>query len=155
LALDLDLADNVALLEHRTRATRVLDWAGIRASAERIRSEFDVQAPELSVSVRTLSGGNQQRFLVGREIGAAADLLVAENPTRGLDVAATNFVHERLADLVAHADAPGVLLVSTDLDEAIALADRMFAIVRGRLVEIAPEVRTREGVGRVMLGGSA
>jgi simple sugar transport system ATP-binding protein len=101
-----------------------------------------------------LSGGNQQRLVVAREISVASDLLVAENPTRGLDVAATRFVHDELRGLVAKGEeAPGVVLLSTDLDEILALSDRVLVIVRGRLFDVPDEQRNREGVGALMLGG--
>ena len=155
LILDFDLAENVALLAHRISSERVMDWPAIRASAERIRLDFDIRALDTRVRARTLSGGNQQRLVVGREMGTATDLLVVENPTRGLDVASAEFVHRLLQERVASADPPGVLLISTDLDEVLALSHRVFAIVRGKLIEIRAEGRTREAVGLVMLSGSA
>jgi len=155
LILDFDLAENVALLEHRISSSRVMDWPAIRASAERIRKEFDIRAPDSRVQARALSGGNQQRLVVGREMGNATDLLVVENPTRGLDVASTAFVHRLLQERVAAADAPGVLLISTDLDEVLALSHRVFAMVRGKLIDVGADGRTREAVGLAMLSGSA
>ena len=154
LALDLDLAENVALLEHRMTDSRLLDWTEIRASTERIVQDFDVRTPDTYTLARALSGGNQQKLVVGREIRAAGDLLVAENPTRGLDVVATGFVRALLPELVAAPDGPGVLLVSTDLDEVIELSDRIFTAVRGRLIEIPADASTRDSIGSVMLAGT-
>ena len=111
-----------------------------------------------------LSGGNQQRLVVARELDRNPDLLVAENPTRGLDILATAFVHVKL-DQFRRSGASGpqgaqgadgserraVVLISTDLDEVLGLADRVVVMVRGRLVPVAPEETTREAVGRIMV----
>ena len=156
LALDFDLSENVALAAHRDaefRSSGLLKWDEIRARAEHLRTEFAVRATDTSVHARTLSGGNQQRLVIGRELPVAKDLLVAHNPTRGLDVAATDFVHGRILDTVgAGPEGPAVVLISTDLDEVLALSDRLFVIVRGRLSEVPLGQRTREGVGALMLG---
>jgi simple sugar transport system ATP-binding protein len=78
---------------------------------------------------------------------------VAENPTRGLDVAATAFVHSELRRLAASEGGPGIVLVSTDLDEVLALAGRILVMVRGRLTAVPENRRSREGVGALMLSG--
>jgi len=153
---DFDLVENVALALHDdpgfTRGP-LLRWAELRARAEDVRSRFQIQAQGVDARAATLSGGNQQRLVVGRELGRATDLLVAENPTRGLDVAATAFVHEELLRLGSTETGPGVVLVSTDLDEVLALADRILVMARGRLLALDEEQRTREGIGALMLGG--
>jgi general nucleoside transport system ATP-binding protein len=152
---DFDLAENVALAAHaRPDFGRGpwLDWGKIRAQAAQIRESYDVRSPSVRTPVRTLSGGNQQRLVVGREMERAGDLLVAENPTRGLDVASASFVHAELTSLAAVGEgAPGIALISTDLDEVLALSGRVFAMVRGRLIEVAESRRTREGVAQAML----
>jgi len=156
LALDFDLSENVALAAHRDaefQSTGLLKWAEIEARAERLLTDFAVRATDTSVHARTLSGGNQQRLVIGRELPVAKDLLVAHNPTRGLDVAATDFVHMKILDAVSvRPGGPAVVLISTDLDEVLALSDRLFVIVRGRLSEVPLDQRTREGVGALMLG---
>jgi general nucleoside transport system ATP-binding protein len=118
-----------------------------------VRSRFGIRAPSVDVAARTLSGGNQQRLVVGRELALATDLLVAENPTRGLDVSATVFVHDELMRLTRGETGPGIVLLSTDLDEVLALADRALVMVRGRLLPVAERHPTREQVGTLMLGG--
>jgi len=152
-----DLAENVALALHadaRFARGAALRWDAVRDEAEGVRSRFGIVARGTSVLADTLSGGNQQRLVVGRELLVATDLLVAENPTRGLDVAATAFVHAELRRLTASAAGPGVLLASSDLDEVLALSDRVLVLSRGRLTPVPGEVRTREAVGSLMLGGS-
>ncbi|HET9949052.1 MAG TPA: ABC transporter ATP-binding protein [Longimicrobiales bacterium] len=152
---DFDLAENVALALHRLPGFArgpLLRWDAVRERAEELRVRFGVRAPSTATLARALSGGNQQRLLVGRELLLASDLLVAENPTRGLDIAATAFVHAELRRIAAPGG-PGVVLVSTDLDEVLALGDRVLVMTRGRLIPVPSGERTREGVGALMAGG--
>lgn len=151
---EFDLTENVALALHRRpefHSGVQLRWKELRLAAERVRRRYEIAAPSVAVRVGTLSGGNQQRIVVGREIEMASTLLVAENPTRGLDIRAAAFVHDELRRLAAAGVA--IVLVSTDLDEVLALSDRIYAICRGRLTEVPGSSRTREGVGALMLGG--
>ena len=151
LAGTLQLVENVALCA-QNRSGRWLDWAQLRGRTRRLIKEYDVRAPGPRTAAGALSGGNQQRLVVAREMEVATHLLVAENPTRGLDIRATAFVRERLLKFAAHPDPPGVLLITTDLDEAIALSDRIFVIVRGRLIPTTSAQHTRQELGRLMLG---
>jgi simple sugar transport system ATP-binding protein len=149
-----DLASNVALTMHRDPCYRrgpVLRWHAIRSRTIELVRRFGIRSAGPEALASTLSGGNQQRVVVARELEAASDLLVAENPTRGLDVAATSFVRGELRRLADRVDAPGIVLISTDLDEVLDLAHRVLVIVRGRLVEVPVGERTREGVGARML----
>ena len=116
---------------------------------------YDVRAPGPGTPARTLSGGNQQRLVVAREIAEAENLLVAENPTRGLDVASTAFVHQELRRLVRNEndEGPAVVLISTDLDEVLSLSHRLLVMVRGRLVPVPPQATSREALGALMLSG--
>jgi simple sugar transport system ATP-binding protein len=153
---DFDIAENVALALHRRPQWRrgpVLRWPEIRAAATELIRRYRVQAISVQSRARTLSGGNQQRVVVGRELESGRDLLVAENPTRGLDIAATAFVHGELRRMRALATV-GIALVSTDLDEVLALADRVLVMVRGRLVAVPEADRSRLGVGRHMLSAA-
>ena len=150
---DFDLAENVALALHRDRRWRrgpLLRWDALRAEAERMIARYQVRVPHARALARTLSGGNQQRLVVARELGRGAELLVAENPTRGLDVGATAFVHGELRRLCSEGRV-GTVLLSTDLDEVLALADRIFVMVRGGLIEVPVAERSRAGVGALML----
>jgi simple sugar transport system ATP-binding protein len=152
-----DLVENVALALHgdlRYRSGPFLRWVALRARTEDLMTRFDVRAAGPRTAAATLSGGNQQRLLVARELAVASDLLVAENPTRGLDVASSSFVHNELDRIVNDASGPGVALISTDLDEVLALSHRVLVMVRGRLEEVPDGERTREGVGSRMVVGT-
>lgn len=149
---DFDLTENIALAFQRREAFRRgvwLRWDRLEEAAEAIRRRHEVQAPSVRTLASSLSGGNQQRVIVGREIEMAGQLLVAENPTRGLDIAAAAFVHEELRRLADSGVA--IALISTDLDEVLALSHRILAIARGRLAPVDQARRTREGVGSLML----
>ena len=155
LASQFSLVENTALAAHSEAGFRrgpFLDWSAIRTRTREIVERFDVRSSGVDLPSFTLSGGNQQKLVVGRETARARDLLVVENPTRGLDVAAAAFVHRVILDLRTQgAEAPGVVLVSTDLDEVLALSDRIFAAVRGELVPVEGNPPTRDAVGAAML----
>ena len=114
-----------------------------------------MRAQGADVLASTLSGGNQQRVVLARELAEEPDFVVAENPTRGLDVAGEAFVHDTLRALRNRAERPaGVVLLSTDLDEVLALSDRVFVMVRGELEVVEPGPELRRRVGERMLGAS-
>lgn len=151
-----DLTANVALALRGDGAYRrgpLLRWGALRERTRGLMERFDVRAGGPGARADALSGGNQQRLVVARELTVATDLLVAESPTRGLDVSASAFVHRELSRLAASSGGPGVVLLSTDLDEVLALSHRVLVMVRGRLVPVPAEARTREGVGALMLAG--
>jgi ABC-type uncharacterized transport system ATPase subunit len=110
-------------------------------------ADFDIRATRPEAPVRTLSGGNQQRLVLARELSTAPAALVAENPTRGLDIRATEFVRARL---VAARDAgAAVVLYSSDLDEVLAVSSRVIVVHAGRVRDVPMD---REMIGRAMLG---
>jgi len=153
---DFDLVENVALGLHddaRHQASMLLPWDVMRREAESVVSRFGVVSAGVEARAGSLSGGNQQRLVVGRELLRATDLLVAENPTRGLDVGATAFVHSEIERLAGQDGGPGIVLLSTDLDEVLALSTRVLVMSGGRLLEVPSDRRTREDVGALMLGG--
>ena len=154
LAADFDLTENMALALHRDPKFRLgplLRWSLIELHTTKIRSRFNVRSSAGQTLARELSGGNQQRLVVGRELSQLPELLIAENPTRGLDFTATAFVREELKRL-AHDTASGVVLISTDLDEILEVADRVFVILRGKLTPVPSVHDSRETVGAMMLG---
>ncbi len=126
-----------------------LDWAAARAQAEELIRSFDIRTAGPDAPVSTLSGGNQQKLVLARALARRPDLVVAENPTRGLDIRATGEVHERLRQ--AARDGAAVLLYSTDLDEVLELGERVLVMHRGRIGE-APAGADRRLVGAMMLG---
>lgn len=157
------LVENVALAMHDDPACRTgpwLDWRTVRARTARLLDEMEVLAGEgPSKPAAELSGGNQQKLLAGRELLRSRDLLVAESPTRGLDVRATRAVRSRLQRVARppspqapEKPPPGVVLISTDLDEILELADRIVVMVRGRLAPVPPHQRSAAAIGEIMLG---
>ena len=126
-----------------------LDLRALRTHAEDVIARFGIQPPDPDADIATLSGGNAQKVALARELGSGARVLVAFNPTRGLDVLVTRFVHEQL--LALRAGGGAVLLVSTELDEVLDLSDRVLALVEGRLVPV-PEGADRARLGAILLG---
>ncbi|MCA9738832.1 MAG: ATP-binding cassette domain-containing protein, partial [Gemmatimonadetes bacterium] len=151
----MDLVENVALALRGTRGARRrsgLDWPALRKRTEALLEEYDVRAPGPRAPARTLSGGNQQKLVVGREVARDAPLLVVENPTRGLDLGAAAYVQERLLRL--RDEGRAVVLISTDLDEVLTLGDRIGTLVRGRWDPVPDAERTPAQVGARMLSAS-
>jgi simple sugar transport system ATP-binding protein len=128
-----------------------IDRSGARADTERIVREYDVRTPGIDVAASALSGGNQQKLIVGREMSGDPVLLLAAHPTRGVDVGAQAAIWDALRD--ARAEGLAVLLISADLDELIGLSDTIEVILRGRLVGTAdPRTVTPEELGSAMTG---
>ena len=158
LVLDMSVSENSILGMHRWRkflgALGSLRWREINRHAERIIKEYDVVAPSIRSPVRYLSGGNQQKLLAGRELSKNPRLIVAAQPTRGLDVAATEYIRKLLVDLRTKGHA--VLLVSADTDEVLQLSDRVAVMYNGRFTAITrPEELTEEKLGLLMGGMEA
>lgn len=145
VVLDATLAENVALRGANHRRG-VMDWSAIRKETDGILRARDVRADGTTATMRTLSGGNQQKLVIGRELADAPAALVIENPTRGLDIRATAEVHAALRS--ARDSGTAVVVYCSDLDEVLSLADRMFVVASGHVVEAPLD---REFVGRAML----
>jgi simple sugar transport system ATP-binding protein len=129
----------------------LLDRAAAKRDTQRIVDEFDVRTPGIDVAAAALSGGNQQKLVVGRELSGDPVLLIASHPTRGVDVGAQAAIWEVLR--TARARGLAVLLVSADLDELIGLSDTIRVMLRGRLVAAAdPATVTPEELGAAMTG---
>jgi simple sugar transport system ATP-binding protein len=157
LLLEAPLWEN-RILGHQTRPPNVtgpwIDRSGARADTERIVREYDVRTPSIDVTASALSGGNQQKLIVGREMSGEPVLLMAAHPTRGVDVGAQAQIWDALRS--ARADGLAVLLVSADLDELIGLSDTIAVILRGKLVGTAdPRTVTPEELGSAMTGAGA
>ena len=130
----------------------LIDWKAVRAFAERVIRDFDVRCPGPRAMTRLLSGGNMQKLILGREMTGDPKLILAAQPTRGLDVGAVSYVHGQL--LAARRRGAGVLLISEDLDELLALSDRISVMYRGRLS--APLARAEVSIQKLglMMSGS-
>jgi simple sugar transport system ATP-binding protein len=125
----------------------------IRESAAKHMDEYDIRATSIDMTVGTLSGGNQQKVIVARELGREVRLLVANQPTRGLDVGSIEFVHSRL--VAARDQGTAVLICSTELDEIFALADRIIVLYEGRIAGIRPPTVSIEEIGLLMAGAGS
>jgi len=158
LLLDFDLAENSILGDHyRQPAVSglgdvFLNDRGIRERALAVINDFDVRPPNPDLPARALSGGNQQKLIIGREFELKPKLLLVSQPTRGVDIGAIEFIHRKLVSLRDAGCA--VLLVSAELEEVTALADRLLIIHKGRIVgEVDPKHTTVEEIGLLMTGG--
>ena len=154
LILSFSLAENLGLREYRRRPTSRLGWLRPRLLAERARrllADFDVRGGTAATAASALSGGNQQKVVVAREVANDPRLLVAAQPTRGLDVGATEFVHRQL--LRVRDEGRAVLLVSFAIEEIQSLADRVLVLFEGRIVGEFPPTTSKEQLGIAMTGG--
>jgi ABC-type uncharacterized transport system ATPase subunit len=154
LVLDFTLAENLALREYREPPISnhgLLSLGQMNDRARALLREYDVRGGDPNTLASALSGGNQQKVAVAREVASNPKLLIAHQPTRGLDVGAIEFVHGRL--LVERDEGRGILLVSLEFEEIRALADRILAIYEGKIVgEFPPDV-SEEELGIAMTGG--
>jgi ABC-type uncharacterized transport system ATPase subunit len=152
LVLDFDLTENLALRDFRTGSRwGMLSLRRMLDVAKRLLTEFDVRGGTPDTKARSLSGGNQQKVVIAREISGNPDALVAAQPTRGLDVGAIEFVHRRL--LTERDAGKAILLVSLELEEVRNLADRILVIYAGQIVGELPPTATDEQLGMLMTGG--
>jgi len=159
LLLDFDLAENSILGADDRPPVAVGPWRSwlnfdaIRRKTEKILKAFDVRPPDRQLPARSLSGGNQQKLILGRELDLAPRLLLVAQPTRGVDIGAIEFIHRRLVELRDAGCA--LLLVSSELEEVTALADRLLVMRQGRIVgEVDPKRTSIEEIGLLMTGGN-
>jgi len=155
LVLDYSIADNLILgQQHRFTTRSGLDQAHIQQHAVEQVARFDIRPPLPALPARALSGGNQQKIVIAREMGRDFGVLLAAQPTRGVDVGAIEFIH---AQLRAARDAgKAILLISADLSEVLALADRVAVMYRGRFVTVLPrQACSAELLGPFMTGAAA
>jgi simple sugar transport system ATP-binding protein len=154
LVLDFSIAENIGLHDFRKPPTARFGWLYPKRLIERARrliKEFDVRGGGPQTHANALSGGNQQKVILAREIDRDPTVLIAAQPTRGLDVGAIEFVHRRLVE--ERDEGRGVLLVSLELDEVLSLADRILVIYEGEIVGEFPPTATEEELGLAMTGG--
>ena len=152
LVLDFPVRDNMVLntyYQPQFNKRGFLDYEAIGQHAERLVKDFDVRTPSLMTDARALSGGNQQKAIIAREVDKNPEVLIAAQPTRGLDVGAIEFIHKRLVEQRNMGKA--VLLVSYELDEIMQLSDRIAVIYEGRIVgEVKPSETNDQELGLMM-----
>ena len=156
LLLSSPLWENAAL-GHQTQApygsTWWLDRVGARKQTERIREQYDVRTPNIDVSAHALSGGNQQKLIIGRELTSDPEVLIAAHPTRGIDVGAQAAVWDDIR--AARRNGLATLLISADLDELIGLSDTIVVMLRGEFVAtLSPDEVTPRDLGAYMTGAA-
>jgi simple sugar transport system ATP-binding protein len=154
LVLDFSLAENLALHDYDHEPASRYGWLypkKLIEKAGKLLKEFDVRGGGPQTPARGLSGGNQQKVVLAREIDRNPKVLIAAQPTRGLDVGAIEFVHRRLVE--ERDEGRGILLVSLELDEILSLSDRILVIFEGRIVGEFPPGVSEEELGVAMTGG--
>ncbi|WP_199539180.1 ABC transporter ATP-binding protein [Desertihabitans brevis] len=145
------VAENLVLNHVDAFADRgLLRLGDIRSHAETLTEQFDVRTQSVETPVASLSGGNQQKVVLARELSRPLSLLIASQPTRGVDVGAIEFLHQRIVE--ERDKGTAVLIVSTELDEVSALADRIAVMYRGRVVGVVDADTSREVLGLMMAG---
>jgi len=148
------VAQNLLLVENRSRDYSRLGFLrtrAIRRHCQELISAFDVRTPSLDTPARNLSGGNIQKLIMARELSGSPQVLLVAQPTRGIDVGATRYIHERL--VVQRDDGTAVLIISEDLDEIMTICDRVLVMYEGTIIGSAdPRVNTREEIGMLMAG---
>ena len=154
LVLDFTVAENLVLDTVGTPLFNrgpFLRWKAIREHARRLVADFDIRTPGVSMQARALSGGNQQKLTLAREISRDPQLFIACHPTRGLDVAAAEYIHRQL--LSQRDRGKAVLLISSELEELLALSDQIAVFYRGEIMGLLPRKEARvEEVGLMMMG---
>jgi simple sugar transport system ATP-binding protein len=155
LLLPFSLADNIVLGQHHrapfVKWGQLIDASKIRKFAQETIRAYDIRTPSEMTPANALSGGNQQKVIVARELRFEPKLLVASQPTRGVDIGATEFIYSQL--IAARQAGKAVLLISADLDEILNLSDRIGVMFKGRIIkEFTQEEATREQVGLYMTG---
>ena len=157
MVAEFTVAENCVLdsyYEPRFSSGLVMRWPWVDAEAIKTVRDFDVRTESTATLADHLSGGNQQKLVVGRELSREIKLMIASQPTRGVDVGSIEYIHERLIEVRDHG--VGVLIVSTELDEIMALADRILVMFRGRIVgTFAGEGANVRAIGLAMAGAAA
>jgi simple sugar transport system ATP-binding protein len=153
LALNLSVAENLLLnvaLLSRLALGVMLRSTVVRAFAERCITRFSIVPSAPSRPAATLSGGNQQRIVLARELSTSPQVVIAVNPSRGLDISATQYIHQQLQE--RRTEGSGIILISTDLDEILSLSDRIFVLYQGRLLGPVAPTTSKETLGQMMAG---
>jgi ABC-type uncharacterized transport system ATPase subunit len=154
LVLNFSVAENIVLDSYYDVPFSkgiVMDWDAARSQATDLVEQYDIRTPSIETTVSSLSGGNQQKVIAAREFNRDVDLVIASQPTRGIDVGSIEYIHSRIVEERDRGAA--VLIVSSELDEVTALADRLLVMFEGRIVaELDPKQVTNAEIGLYMLG---
>lgn len=157
LVLDFSVAENIVLQTYYQQPyskRKILDFDAIFEKSRQLIEEYDVRTPSAQTLARALSGGNQQKAIIAREVDRSPELLIAAQPTRGLDVGAIEFIHRKLIE--ERDKGRAVLLVSLELDEVLNISDRIAVIYEGKIVAIVDPSETDEKeLGLLMAGGTS
>ena len=155
LVLDYSIRDNMVLQTYYKEPFSkrgLMNYKAVAEKAKALIEKFDVRTPSVDVPARALSGGNQQKAIIAREVDRSPDLLIAAQPTRGLDVGAIEFIHEQLVK--EREKGRAVLLISFELDEILHVSDRIAVLYEGKIVGIRdPKETTEQELGFLMAGG--
>ena len=150
----LSVAENLVLTRYHDEEFShgiVMDWPAAHSVAENLIAEYDIRTPSADIEANTLSGGNQQKVIVARELSRPLRLSIAAQPTRGVDVGSIEYIHSRI--IKERDTGTAVLIVSTELDEVMALSDRLLVMYRGKIVaDLDPKVTSAMDVGLYMAG---
>jgi ABC-type uncharacterized transport system ATPase subunit len=156
LILEFPLAENLILGSHFKKPFSqgiTMDYEAVYDYAGTLMEQFDIRGTGVHSQVKYLSGGNQQKVIVARELGREPEIIIASQPTRGLDVGAIEYIHEQILNM--RAEDKAILLVSADLDEIMCLSDRIAVIYEGKIVgEVSPDT-SEEEIGLLMAGGKS
>jgi ABC-type uncharacterized transport system ATPase subunit len=158
IAASLSVAENLVLdsyYEPRFSRHGRIDWGKVNQTAQALIEQFDVRTPAITSAAGTLSGGNQQKLVIARELSRPVSLIMAAQPTRGVDVGSIEYIHSQI--MAARAKGVGVLLISTELDEVLALSDRILVMFRGRILasfDAADADRTMVGLAMAGVTGT-
>ncbi|RWZ60433.1 ABC transporter ATP-binding protein [Halobacillus fulvus] len=157
LVLDFPIGENMVLQSYYQEPFAkkgVMNFKNIYKKAQELIEEYDVRTPDAYTKARALSGGNQQKAIIGREVDRSPDLIIAAQPTRGLDVGAIEFIHKKLIE--ERDKGRAVLLLSFELDEIMNLSDRIAVMFDGQIIaEVKPEETNEQDLGLLMAGNKS
>ncbi len=151
---EFNVSENIILREHANPPYARMSFFNFKAIAIRSKelvNNYNVKTPSVETPVKSLSGGNIQKIILARELSRQPKVLIAAQPTRGLDIGATEYVHKRLIE--QRSEGTAILLISEDLDEILALSDRIAVIYEGQIMDVVNRDKaTAEGLGLLMAG---
>tara|TARA_B100001115_G_C15797674_1_gene394034 strand:+ start:12 stop:968 length:957 start_codon:yes stop_codon:yes gene_type:complete len=130
----------------------IMSWGDVERVSETVVKNFDIRTPSITTLTQNLSGGNQQKLVVGRELSNKVDFLIASQPTRGIDVGSIEYIHKQLIE--TRNNGKGILLISTELDEILTLSDRILVLFEGKIIKEFSSNASTEEIGLAMAGQS-